>query len=80
MAEAERINLANVYFTLIPSMKDSQATMVKELVPAAEKAGDEAGSKAGGRLKGSLGKALAGLATVAGVKKAFDGLYAIGET
>ena len=77
---AEGINLANVYYTLIPTTAGAQKSIADAIVPGAEAAGAEAGGKAGfslaGAMKNNLGKLMTGAAFVG----AFTGLYQIGST
>lgn len=59
---AENIEIARAYVTIVPSMKDAQAEITKELVPAAEKSAEQAGEKAGTKFSQKFGSALASVA------------------
>jgi TP901 family phage tail tape measure protein len=77
---AEAVELATAYLALVPSMKDSQGQISKQLMPGAESAGAEAGKAAGSKFSGGFGKAAAvgGVAAAGAVAAGFHGLYEVG--
>lgn len=80
---AENYNLANAYLTVIPSMQGSRTeltkSLVKEVTPAADKAGSEGGKSLGAGLLAQTKKVLAPAAVGAALVGVGTGLYKIGE-
>ncbi|MDO5676504.1 MAG: hypothetical protein Q4G35_03235 [Propionibacteriaceae bacterium] len=72
---ADAVELAVAYIQIVPSMKDSQGTILKELMPEAESAGEAAGEKSGGSFKAGFGKLL-GVAGALGLGAMFASGFA----
>ncbi|MDO5050003.1 MAG: NlpC/P60 family protein [Actinomycetaceae bacterium] len=79
---ADKYNLANAYLTVIPSMEGSRAeitkSLVKEVAPAADKAGQEGGKNLGAGLLSQTKKVLAPAAVSAALVGVGTGLYQLG--